>query len=59
MPWHAHGRAYCHTISGHGGARGLNLTYVGDRLDSTTITIRILNGAKPYMPAYGGLLAAK
>ncbi len=56
--WHVHGCEYCHMIGGHGGIRGPDLTEVGNRLDNTTITIRILNGAKPYMPAYGGLLTA-
>jgi len=31
---------------------------VGNRLTTTTITVRILAGAKPYMPAYGGILSS-
>jgi len=56
--WHAHGCEYCHMIGGKGGIRGPDLTYVGNRLTTTTITVRILAGATPYMPAYGGLLSS-
>jgi len=56
--WHVRGCQYCHMIAGHGGIRGPDLTYVGNRLTSTTITVRILAGAQPYMPAYGGLLSS-
>lgn len=46
---------YCHTISGHGGIYGPNLTHVGDRLDESQLTIKIVNGGKG-MPSFGGTL---
>ena len=49
------GCLYCHTISGHGGLRGPDLTYIGDRLSSDEITWRIMNGGLN-MPGFGGTL---
>src|SRR5262249_58842167 len=45
----------CHTIGNLGGARGPNLTYVGDRLSHDELVWPILNGGNN-MPAYGSTL---
>lgn len=50
------GCQYCHTIKGHGGSKGPNLTFVGDRLTSQELTIRIVNGGDG-MPAFGASLS--
>ncbi len=50
------GCLYCHEISGHGGFRGPNLTFIGDRLSTDEITWRIMNGGLN-MPGFGGTLS--
>lgn len=53
--FHDKGCEYCHTISGYGGIRGPDLTYVGDLLTRDQIETRIFSGAAN-MPSYSRIL---
>jgi ubiquinol-cytochrome c reductase cytochrome b subunit len=47
---------FCHTIEGHGGKRGTDLTRVADRLTRDQLKLRIMNGVYN-MPVFGRILS--
>jgi len=58
MVFNTMGCLFCHTIEGHGGKRGPNLTWIADRLTRDQLTLRIMNGAYN-MPVFGRILSTE
>ncbi|MGE5597169.1 MAG: cytochrome b N-terminal domain-containing protein [Hyphomicrobiales bacterium] len=53
--FYALGCQYCHTVNGHGGIRGPNLTNVVDRLSDADLRATILTG-RTNMPSYSNTI---
>ncbi|MDR3570441.1 MAG: cytochrome b N-terminal domain-containing protein [Syntrophobacteraceae bacterium] len=58
MVFNKMGCLFCHTIEGHGGKRGPDLTEIADELTRDQLTLRIMNGAYN-MPVFGRILSTE
>ncbi len=58
MVFNRMGCLFCHTIEGHGGKRGPNLTWIADKLTRGQMTLRIMNGVYN-MPVFGRILSTE
>lgn len=58
MVFNKMGCLFCHTIEGHGGKRGPDLTWIADRLTRDQLNLRIMNGAYN-MPVFGRILSTE
>jgi ubiquinol-cytochrome c reductase cytochrome b subunit len=54
--FYAKGCEYCHTVAGHGGIRGPDLTVAGDRMTQAQMRTRLYSGATN-MPSYTNILS--
>jgi ubiquinol-cytochrome c reductase cytochrome b subunit len=53
--FYSRGCINCHAIQGHGGMKGPDLTYIGNKLDASQIMLRIDNGGKG-MPSFASII---
>lgn len=53
--FYSRGCINCHSIQGHGGLKGPDLSYIGNKLDASQIMLRIDNGGKG-MPSFASII---